>query len=153
MRLRVQQVLNKAGIPHRVIRLKNPAINIEDVIAYSEEPINPEEICKTILIKQRNRYIALLLRGRDKIDFKKLKKIIGKARIASLDEVKEVTGAEPGAVCPLLIDVPVLVDVRVLSLKRLNFGSGDPLYGVEISTGDLGRVLEYTVVDVAASIQ
>ncbi len=48
-------------------------------------------------------YYALFLRGADKIDFKKLKDVIGKASIASQEEVLKITGVDPGAVCPLLV--------------------------------------------------
>jgi len=89
-----------------------------------------------------------IVRGSDKIDFKKLKSLIGKSSVASREEVHAVTGVEPGAVCPLLLDVPVIVDGRVLSLEKLNFGSGDHLYGIEIASGDLRRVLEYRLAEI-----
>ena len=75
--------------------------------------------------------------------------MIGKSSIASRAEVKEITGVDPGAVCPLLLDVPVFVDRRVLGLEMLNFGSGNHLYGVEIASVDLAKVLDYRLVDIA----
>ena len=149
MRLKIEDILEAKKIPYRIIELKARAITVDDVIEYSKEDINPEEICKTILVKHKDQYYALFLRGADKVDFKKLKAVIGKASIASRAEVLEVAGVEPGAVCPLLLDVPVLVDRRVLELERVNFGSGDHLYGVEIAAGDLCHVLDYRTVDIA----
>jgi prolyl-tRNA editing enzyme YbaK/EbsC (Cys-tRNA(Pro) deacylase) len=149
MRLKIEDILEATKIPHRIIELEARAISVQDVIEYSKEDINREEICKTILVKHKDQYYALFLRGADKVDFKKLKAVIGKASIASRDEVLRVAGVEPGAVCPLLLNVPVLVDKRVLELRRVNFGSGDHLYGVELASGDLGRVLDYRTVDIA----
>ena len=149
MRLPVEDFLIEAGIMYRLIELKDRAISVDDVIEYSKEPINPDEICKTILIKQKKQYYALFLRGADKINFKKLKQLIGKSSIASRTEVKEITGVNPGAVCPLLLDVPVIVDSRVLGLDKLNFGSGNHLYGVELASVDLPRVLDYRLADIA----
>ena len=149
MRLPVEELLIEADIEYRIIELEARAISVDDVIEYSKEPINPDEICKTILVKRKNQYHGLFLRGADQIDFKKLKTLIGKSSIASRDEVKEVSGVDAGAVCPLLLDVPVIVDKRVLDLEKLNFGSGNHLYGVEINSGDLSRVLEYSVADFA----
>jgi prolyl-tRNA editing enzyme YbaK/EbsC (Cys-tRNA(Pro) deacylase) len=149
MRLPVQEVLDAKNIQYRIIELEERAISVADVIEYSKEPINPDEICKTIIVKHKNQYYALFLRGADKIDFKKLKALIGKSSIASKAEVLDVTGVEPGAVCPLLVDVPVLVDERVMLLERLNFGSGNHLYGVEIASCDLCSVLDCRLVDVA----
>ena len=149
MRLKVQDVLESKNIQYRIIELKERAITVQDVIKYSKEHINSEEICKTILVKRKKEYYALFLRGADKIDFKKLRGLIGKTSIASRDEVHMVSGVNPGAVCPLLLDVPVIVDQRVLSLDKLNFGSGNHLYGVEIASVDLAKVLDYRLADVA----
>jgi len=153
MRLPVEELLIEADVKYRIIELEARAISVDDVIEYSKESINPDEICKTIIVKQKKRYIALFLRGADQIDFKKLKTVIGKSSIASREEVREISGVDAGAVCPLLLGVPVMVDKRVLDLEKLNFGSGNHLYGVEIKSGALGRVLEYRVADFAAEIQ
>ena len=59
------------------------------------------------------------------------------------------TGVEPGAVCPILLKVQLLVDRRVLAKDRINFGSGHHLYGLEIDPRDLGRLVEYRLVDIA----
>ena len=149
MRLIIEDILVARNIPYRIIELKDRAITVSDVIEHSVEDISPEEICKTILVKQKTRYYAVFLRGADKIDFKKLKDVIGKVSIASRVEVLAVSGVEPGAVCPLLVDIPVLVDRRVLRLKKLNFGSGDHLFGVEIASCDLELVLDYRLVEIA----
>ncbi len=149
MRLRVQELLDEKNIPYRIIELKERAVTVNDVIEYSKSDINPDEICKTILVKQWKQYYALFLRGADKIDFKKLKSLIGKASIASREEVLQVAGVEPGAVCPILLDVPLIVDVRVLELEKLNFGSGNHLYGVEMASRDFSRVVNYRLADIA----
>jgi len=149
MRLKVQDVLESKNIQYRIIELKERAITVQDVIKYSKEHINSEEICKTILVKRKKEYYALFLRGADKIEFKKVRDLIGKTSIASRDEVHEVSGVNPGAICPLLLDVPVIVDQRVLSLDKLNFGSGNHLYGVEIASVDLAKVLNYRLADIS----
>ena len=149
MRLQVQDFLESKNAPYRIIELRDRAISVQDVIEYSKEDINPEEICKTILVKLKKEYHALFLRGADKIDFNKIKDLIGKARIASRAEVKEITGVDNGAVCPLLLDVPVIVDQRVLGLEKLNFGSGNHLFGIEIASVDLEKVLDFRLADIA----
>jgi prolyl-tRNA editing enzyme YbaK/EbsC (Cys-tRNA(Pro) deacylase) len=149
MRLKVKDILEAKGTPYRIIELRERAISVNDVMRYSINDINPEEICKTILIKQKNLYYALFLRGKDKIDFKKLKGLIGKSSIASLEEVLTVTGVEPGAICPLLVDVPIILDKRVLCLEKLNFGSGNHLYGIEIASSDLECLIRYKLADIA----
>ena len=149
MRLRVQDILESKNIQYRIIELRDRAISVQDVIEYSKEDINPKEICKTILVKRKKDYYALFLRGSDKIDFKKLRALVGKTSIASKEEVHTVSGVDPGAVCPLLLEVPVIVDQRVLGLDKLNFGSGNHLFGVEIASVDLAKVLDYRLADIA----
>lgn len=145
------RVLKERGVGYRVIELKDRAISVEDVIRFSKEEIRPEEICKTIILKDRGGSMyAVFLLGDQRIDIKKARQVIGgKVSIASFREVKKTTGVEPGAVCPLLVDIPVLVDRRVLTRERLNFGSGNHLYGLEIRSEDLAKVVDYRVVDVA----
>jgi len=149
MRLRVQDILESKNVSYRIIELVRRAITVEDVIEYSKDDIDPDEICKTIIVKVKGVYYALFLRGKDKIDFKKLRSIIGKATIATRKEVLEITGLEPGTICPLLLDLPVIVDERALKIDKLNFGSGNHLYGIEINTNDIDLVLDYRKADFA----
>jgi len=147
MGLRVEDVLEEAGLEYKVIELTDRAVSVEDVIRFSKEDINPGKICKTIIVKSKKGFTALFLRGSDRVSFKKLRGVTGKARIAPPKDVMEVTGVMPGAVCPLLVPVPVIVDWKLLALDRVNFGSGDHLYGVEMKSADLYRVMDFTVAD------
>ena len=147
MVLRVEEILDGAGVEYRVMELTDRAVSVDDVVRLSKGEINSGEICKTIIVKSKTGFTALFLRGSDRVSFKKLKGVMGKARIASSEDVMEVTGVMPGAVCPLLVPVPVIVDWKLLALERVNFGSGDHLFGVEMKSVDLYRVLDYTVAD------
>lgn len=147
MVLRVEEILDGAGVEYRLMELTDRAVSVDDVVRLSKGKINPDEICKTILVKSKAGFTALFLRGSDRVSFKKLKAVTGKARIASPEDVMEITGVEPGAVCPLLVTVPVIVDWKLLRLDRVNFGSGDHLYGIEMKSVDLYRVMDYTVAD------
>ncbi len=149
--LRSAQILDNHGIDYTLIELEERALSIEDVIRYSKEEINVDEICKTMILKDREggRY-AVLLRGRDRVDSGKAGKAIGKkVRIAGFAEVKEAVGVDPGAVCPLTLELDLFVDRKVMELERINFGSGDHMYGLEIRSRDLEKVVGFRVVDVA----
>lgn len=84
------------------------------------------------MVKSKTGFTALFLRGLDRVSFSRLKGIIKKARIASPDDLLVIAGVMPGAVRPLLVSVPVIVDEKMLELDRVNFGSGNHLYGVEM---------------------
>jgi len=145
------KILEEKGVEYRLIELEDRAISVEDVVRFSRSEIRPEEICKTIIVKDgRGEMYAVLLAGDQRIDPDKAKGVIGgKVRIARFGEVKRATGVEPGAICPLLLEFPLLVDRGVLERERINFGSGDHLFGLEIRSEDLARVVDYTLVDVA----
>ena len=142
------RLLDDLGVEYRLIRLTGRAVTTQDVVDKAEGKLNPTEICKTIIVKDRGgAKHAVLLRGGDRIDFSKLKTALGKVSVASREDVAEATGVEPGAVCPLTLGIHVYVDERVMELKRVNFGSGDHMYGIEVLTADLAKALSYTVLD------
>jgi len=155
MGLKVEELLSEKGIPYRLIKLIQKAYTVSDVVRYSEGDVNPEEICKTIIIKGKKsgKKIGILLRGVDKIDFTKAKKLFGEEiTVASPEEVQEVAGVDPGAVCPFLLTVPLFVDGAVLKLPEINCGSGDHLYGLEFETKDLVNALSYEVESFAKTL-
>ena len=150
MALRVEQILYEKNVPFRLLILCEKAMSVDDVIKYSKEDIKREEICKTIIVKDKGGSAhAFLLKGDRKLDFSKVKEILGAVRMARADEVYEAAGTEPGAVCPFLLNVPLSVDKNVFETSRINFGSGDHMHGVEIATEDLGKVVKFDIVDVS----
>ncbi len=145
------KALRVKGVDFRLIKLSQRAVSVEDVVRYSVSEIAVDEVCKTILLKGSDGELhAALLLGSHRVDFAKVRSVIGvSVRIATFEEVKAATGVEPGAVCPILLNAPLLVDRRVLAKEKVNFGSGHHLYGLEIDPKDLERVVEYRLVDIA----
>ena len=144
------RLLDEKGIEYRLIELSDRAVTVEDVVRYAKDGVDPDEICKTIILKDgKGSMHAVFLRGRDRIDFRKLRGVIGKASVAAPDEVEEATGVRPGAVCPLTLDIPLYVDERVFDVEKVNFGSGNHLYGIELSSRDLAEAMDFKVVDAA----
>jgi len=153
MELESEKILKSKGVNYRLISLSEKGISFDDVVKYAKDEINPDEICKTIIVKDKkdNKY-AFLLKGDKRIDFSKVKEVIGsKASIISYEDLKKATGTEPGAVCPFLLNMPLFIDKQVLGLEKINFGSGDHLFGLEIKTEDLEKVINFKVVDVVLS--
>jgi prolyl-tRNA editing enzyme YbaK/EbsC (Cys-tRNA(Pro) deacylase) len=144
-------ILKEKGIEFRLIKLSDKGISFDDVIENAEDEVNPNEICKTIIIKDKkgDKY-AFFLKGDQKIDFSKAKEIVGKKiSIISFEDLKKTTGKEPGAICPFLLQIPIYVDKKVFETEKINFGSGDHLYGLEISSVDLKKVIEFQEVEVS----
>nr|MBI4156898.1 YbaK/EbsC family protein [Candidatus Woesearchaeota archaeon] len=148
--LEVEKILNVKNVSYRLIPLKEKSISAEDVVKHGD--VNPEEICKTIIVKDRKRsFYACFLKGNDRIDKDKLKNIIGsKINIATHENVKEVAKVNPGEVCPVLLKIKIFVDEKVTKLKRVNFGSGDFYHGIEMGLEDLLKVLyDYEVKEIS----
>ncbi len=153
-KLRSAEVLDCKSIEYRLIELEERTLSIADVIRFSKAEINVDEICKTMILKDREggRYAVLLLGG-DRVDYGKASEAIGeKVSIASFAEVKEAVGVDPGAVCPITLDVDLFVNRKVMETERMNFGSGNHMYGLEIRTRDLEKVVGFRVVDVAKAV-
>jgi prolyl-tRNA editing enzyme YbaK/EbsC (Cys-tRNA(Pro) deacylase) len=153
MKLEVEKILEEKDIKYRLIKLSQNAFTVEDVAKYSEGEVHTDETCKTMILRGRKsgKKIAILLRGNDKLDFKKVKKFFGEEMaIANGEQVKEAAGVEPGAVCPFLVKVPLFIEKRVMNLKRINCGSGNHLYGLELMNIDLIKKIDYQEADLAS---
>ncbi len=143
-------ILKEKDIWFNLIKLSAAAITVSDVVRYSGGKAKEDEICKTMIVKDgEDDFHALFLLGPDRIDFGKVKALVGKVRIASAEEVRAVSGVEPGAVCPLLLSIPIAVDKKVFGKEKINFGSGDHLYGIEMRTEDLDKVIKFDVEDIS----
>ena len=81
---------------------------------------------KAMLVKSPNGYFLVLVPGDRRIDFGKLKDKIGKATLASPEEVFRETGCEIGSVHPFgpLFGLQVLMDRRILDNETVNFNAG-----------------------------
>lgn len=151
MPFRITTFLERNNIPYKLVELQDIAFTVDDVLRLSGGKLLPEEVCKTIIIRGRKTGAlrAILLRGEDKLDFSKLKRLLGEeVAIASGDEVRRVSGVDPGAVCPFLLTCPLLIEERVLELSTLNCGSGEHRYGLECKVADLTASLAHQVISV-----
>lgn len=148
--LKAIEKLKKLNIEYKVLDLGGIARTSEDVMKLSD--VNPREIVKTLIMKADNDKIyAVMLPGVKKINNKKLLKIlkVKKIRFLNENELKETAGFQPGEVCPVLIEkIPVLIDKTVFDTEKINFGSGDLYYGIEIKSKDILKCVDAKIVDI-----
>src|SRR3989344_5426787 len=114
-----------------------------------ETGVLEDEIVKTLIIRTNDNFVALAVRGKDRVDFKKVRKLFGsKSGLAKPEEVLKVCKVSIGAVCPLLLDIPLIFDRKVMDLKRIHMGSGDLTKGLEMQLSDLLKAVDkYQVED------
>jgi Ala-tRNA(Pro) deacylase len=67
--------------------------------------------------------------------------------MVSADELRALTGLEPGAVPPFgaLFGLPTFVDIHLLDQPRIAFNAGSRTTSLILSTADYARLAEATV--------
>ena len=87
----------------------------------------------------------VLVAGPVQVDWKKLRQLVGRSRVrmATEDEVLEVTGYRVGTVSPFGMknQVKVLIDSSVLTEEEVSIGSGVRNTAIIINSADLRRAL------------
>lgn len=136
--------LDSLGIPHRVFRHEKPVTSFEE--AASARNQRPEQIVRSILFQVRpGEYVMVLMAGRDQVDWKKLRGIVKRSRVrmATEEEVLEVTGYQIGTVSPFGMknQVRVMLDASVLREEEISIGSGVRNTAIIMKSEDVRKAL------------
>ena len=132
------QKLKEKKLDFQLIRLKNKAFSAQDVVRYSDKKL--DEVCKTIVLSDSNgKLFATFLPGNRQVDLKKVEEIFGcfELKLAKAKELREKLKMKPGEVCPLLLNIPLVMDESVFKKEKINFGSGDLRFGIEMKPQDI----------------
>lgn len=138
-------VLDQLNIQHRVFHHEKPLMSFEQAAA--ERNQRPEQIVRSILFQVRpEEFILILVAGREQVDWRKLRQLVGRSRVrmATEDEVLEVTGYRVGTVSPFGLKNPVkvLIDESVLREKEVSTGSGVRNMAIILNSADLRQALK-----------
>lgn len=136
--------LEKLGIPHRIFRHETAVDSFEQ--AASDRNQRPEQVVRSILFQVRSEEFALaLIAGREQVDWRSLRKLVGRSRMrmATEDEVLEVTGFQVGTVTPFGMkkQVKVLIDPNVFKEEDISIGSGIRNTAILMKSADLRQAL------------
>ena len=136
--------LEKLNIPHRVFKHETPVTSFEQ--AASDRNQRPEQIVRSILFQIRpEEFLMVLVAGPAQVDWKKLRQLVKRSRIrmASEEEVLNVTGYRVGTVSPFGLKNPVsvLIDESVLKEEEISIGSGIRGVAIIMKSEDLRQVL------------
>src|SRR3990170_2507504 len=102
--------LDQLGIPHRIFRHNTPVDSFEQ--AASDRNQRPEQVIRSILFQVKpEEFVMVLMAGREQVNWRNLRKLVGRSRVrmATEDEVLEVTGYRVGTVSPFGMRKPVKV--------------------------------------------
>lgn len=136
--------LENLDIPHRVFIHETPVTSFEQAAADRNQ--RPEQIVRSILFQVRpEEFLMVLMAGRAQVDWRKLRQLVKRSRIrmATEDEVLEVTGYRVGTVSPfgLKNQVRVLIDASVLKEEQISIGSGVRNMAIILKSVELQRAL------------
>jgi Cys-tRNA(Pro)/Cys-tRNA(Cys) deacylase len=136
--------LETLGIPHRIFRHETPVDSFEQ--AASDRNQRPEQVVRSILFQVRpEEFVMVLMAGREQVNWKSLRKLVGRSRLrmATEDEVLEVTGYRVGTVSPFGMrkQVRLLIDPSVLREEEISIGSGVRNTAILLKSADLRRAL------------
>ena len=101
--------------------------------------ISLDHCTPTFVLKSEIGFIALIIQGSRKIDFKKVEAVLGvkKVTMANKDEILELTGSPIGSVCLINSELRTLVDHGVQQLEYCYGGCGVEKYTLKIRAADL----------------
>jgi prolyl-tRNA synthetase len=100
--------------------------SIEEVCAFFK--IEPSRTVKTLIVEGNDGPVALLLRGDhqlNEVKAAKLEQLPDEVHLATDAVVREITGAAPGSVGPVGLNIPVLADRALMNLSDFVCGAND----------------------------
>ncbi|MEM5874655.1 MAG: YbaK/EbsC family protein [Candidatus Aenigmatarchaeota archaeon] len=139
--------------------LKKNGVNVEFIETSSSKTVEESSkyapidlIVKTLIfIDSNNNPFALILLGKDKADFKKIKKFLNvkDVRLANDEEVLNYSGFTIGAVVPIFFKKinTVLLDKKVLEKEYVYSGGGKENLLMKISVKDIVRLTNCKIGD------
>ncbi len=140
--------LKRNNLDFRILDEKTTMISSRDVEKVFDG--DPREIWKTLVVTDEKNFFAAFLCGRDRLDVKKMQKALGveNLRMAKVKELKEKLKIQAGEVCPLAVDLVMVCDSSINTFGKINFGSGDIKYGIEMKVDDILKFLKPKVIDI-----
>ena len=149
----VTRALEVLGIPYALHQHPQPVRSLEQ--AARERGLAPAQILRSLVFRlEGGAFVMVLMPGPGQVSWPKLRRHLGVTRIttATVPEVRQVTGYEPGAVSPLGLPgaLRTLVDRGVLAADVISIGAGIRDAGVILKTADLQRALRLEFGDFAA---
>jgi Ala-tRNA(Pro) deacylase len=141
--------LDDAGIAYEVVA-HDPTFTAQDEAQAAH--IDPPAMAKTIVLHDEERFILAAIPASRTLDLNRCRAALGASphlRLAAEDEIAQAFGQfEVGAIPPLGVDVPEVVDVRLLYRERIGCAAGDHSHSVLIDPRDLVRLAEPRVADI-----
>lgn len=144
------RAIEKAGLPHRVIR-HEPVRSLAEAAA--ARGVDPADVIKTLVVRRGDGdFLFVLVPGDRTISWPKLRKQLGVSRLSMPDAeaAKAATGYERGTITPFgsLHPWPVIADTRMAG-RQITLGAGEHGSAIAIAADDALRVLNAKIADIS----
>ena len=129
---RIEELLNARGVAFEVLR-HEPVYTSEEAAEIRGTPLASG--AKALVCKADGRFVMFVIPADRKLASREVRRARRwrKLRFADRDEVKGLTGLEPGSIPPFgsLFGLPTLCDERLGENETINFNAGD--HGISVS--------------------
>ncbi len=139
-----------SGLDHRLVQTAIPSSPEESAAL---QGIRLEQLVRTIVVRRgEGDYVFVLVPGGRQIDWPKLRSLLGTRRLSlpEIDEAKQVTGYERGAITPFGSTTawPVVADEAVARVGTVAIGAGARGANFHVDASQLLGLLGAQVADV-----
>ena len=147
---KIKKLLDDNNVKYKIIEHEH-IVSAEEAARVRKEDISLS--VKALLLKDDKGFLICGVSGNRKIDSKKLRKVLGTRdlRFATLEEVKEISGVERGAVAPFgnLLGLRMFIDKNVLDHDYVVFSAGMHTKSIKMKTKDYiklvnGKIEEFS---------
>jgi len=129
---RVEALLQRHDVKFDVLR-HDPVFTSEEAAAVRGTPLASG--AKALICKGGEQFVMFVVPADLKLDGKAVRRAKGwrKLRFADREEVRQLTGLDPGSIPPFgsLFEMPTLCDPRLGENETINFNAGD--HGISVS--------------------
>ena len=151
MQKKLEQLLQQEDIQHEIIE-HEAVVTMEDVERILKIPRNTT--AKTLVVKLRDSFVIVVLRGDCRLDKKKLADILGISRkhldLVKKEEVEKLMGVPLGAIPPFGFDHPVVMDEKVTRLDWVFCGFGSLTRTLKIQPKDIVNLTKAIIGDISS---
>jgi Ala-tRNA(Pro) deacylase len=134
---RVRELLRQRGVAFDVLR-HEPVYTSQQAAAIRGVPLASG--AKALVCKGDDEFVMFVLPADLRLDSKAVRRARRwrKLRFADREEVRRLTGLEPGSIPPFgsLFGLPTLCDSRLSDNETINFNAGDHAISVSMSCAD-----------------
>jgi prolyl-tRNA editing enzyme YbaK/EbsC (Cys-tRNA(Pro) deacylase) len=148
MSLKIKQLEHLcAGIDHEIFQ--DDILMANARIGAQHYGISLKECTPTFILKADDDFVAMIIQGSRRIDFKKVRQFLGakNIRMASPEEILDLTESPVGSVSMINPHLQTLIDTGITELESCYGGCGVEHYTLKISSQGLIKITEATVGD------